>query len=90
MLEIVKLNPKYDMFLNNLKVKKNFEPKFANQINKVISNFQSKKEVVFKRKNKDLTKIYLVENVFKTLDRENIKDSGDPSINKQFDEKEVF
>ena len=60
MLEILKFNPKYDRFLSHLKVKRNYEPKFANQINKVISNLQGKREVVFRRKNKDLTKIYFV------------------------------
>jgi hypothetical protein len=57
LLELLKYNTKYDRYLQHIKVKKNYEPKFTNQINKVISNFQSKKEVSFSRAKTEITKI---------------------------------
>jgi hypothetical protein len=65
-LELLKFNPKYDNYLQQIRIKKNYEVKFTNQINKVISNFQTKKEVSFSRK-RGLTKIELIDIVCNSL-----------------------
>jgi hypothetical protein len=66
LLEIVKNHSKYDKYLQQIKARRYYDGK-SNQINKVISNLQGKKEFSFIRNQKGLTKIELIDLVHRGL-----------------------